>query len=155
MLLLHVEKVSEHPAGPGLINSPEPGRITAYGFASRAPRDVLKGDREGSEALWRVRGDERAARADKVCLRVSVSEGGSQAENWIQIKTIQCRGWHRKSVGLLSIPRLKRLGPATIKSQAIKNPQGHMVPWGFLGILVPRDGIEPPTRGFSIPCSTD
>lgn len=21
--------------------------------------------------------------------------------------------------------------------------------------LVPRDGIEPPTRGFSIPCSTD
>ncbi|WP_143518701.1 bacteriocin immunity protein [Pseudomonas lundensis] len=68
VLLLHVEKVSEHPAGPGLINSPEPGRITAYGFASRAPRDVLKGDREGSEALWRVRGDERAARADKVWL---------------------------------------------------------------------------------------
>ena len=33
-----------------------------------APRDVLKGDREGSEALWRVRGDERAARADKVWL---------------------------------------------------------------------------------------
>ena len=24
-----------------------------------------------------------------------------------------------------------------------------------LDVLVPRDGIEPPTRGFSIPCSTD
>ena len=22
-------------------------------------------------------------------------------------------------------------------------------------LLVPRDGIEPPTRGFSVPCSTD
>ncbi len=25
----------------------------------------------------------------------------------------------------------------------------------FPGILVRRDGIEPPTRGFSVPCSTD
>ena len=24
-----------------------------------------------------------------------------------------------------------------------------------LGELVPQDGIEPPTRGFSVPCSTD
>jgi len=24
-----------------------------------------------------------------------------------------------------------------------------------LTALMPRDGIEPPTRGFSVPCSTD
>jgi len=24
-----------------------------------------------------------------------------------------------------------------------------------LTVLMPRDGIEPPTRGFSVPCSTD
>jgi hypothetical protein len=36
-----------------------------------------------------------------------------------------------------------------VESQAIKNPlQG-----GF--DMVAEDGIEPPTRGFSIPCSTN
>ena len=41
------------------------------------------------------------------------------------------------------------------KLQAIKNPKEFNFAWGFSVLVVPRDGIEPPTRGFSIPCSTD
>ena len=37
---------------------------------------------------------------------------------------------------------------------------GHLMPWGgesshLIDFLVARDGIEPPTQGFSVPCSTD
>ena len=35
------------------------------------------------------------------------------------------------------------------KSQAIKNPKEFNFAWGFSVLVVPRDGIEPPTRGFS------
>jgi hypothetical protein len=36
------------------------------------------------------------------------------------------------------------------KSQAIKNPKEIIFAWVFSVLVVPRDGIEPPTRGFSI-----
>jgi hypothetical protein len=37
-------------------------------------------------------------------------------------------------------------------TEAIQSPED---PCGFGRLLVPRGGIEPPTRGFSVPCSTD
>ena len=43
-------------------------------------------------------------------------------------------------------------------AQHASDPQTHETPENktFSGVVtVPRDGIEPPTRGFSIPCSTD
>ena len=33
--------------------------------------------------------------------------------------------------------------------------QGGALPLSYFRIVVVRDGIEPPTRGFSVPCSTD
>jgi hypothetical protein len=33
--------------------------------------------------------------------------------------------------------------------------RGHGITRKPLIFMVPRDGIEPPTRGFSVPCSTD
>ncbi len=41
------------------------------------------------------------------------------------------------------------------KSQAIKNPKESNFAWGFSVLVVPRDGIEPPTRGFSRRCVSE
>ena len=41
--------------------------------------------------------------------------------------------------------------PADYKSAALPIELHQRIPYG----MVPRGGIEPPTRGFSVPCSTD
>ena len=49
------------------------------------------------------------------CRRLSLSEGGSQADNLNEIKTIRFWVRYRKSVGRLSITLPKRLGPEMVQ----------------------------------------
>ena len=41
------------------------------------------------------------------------------------------------------------------RSAILKRPLGARTVKNLARLLVPRGGIEPPTRGFSVPCSTD
>lgn len=72
---------------------------------------------QGAQRPCGVPGGAKGLRWDGLyCRRLSLSEGGSQLDNLNQVKAIQFWFQDRKSIGHLSIPLPKRLGPEMIQS---------------------------------------
>ena len=90
---------------------------------------------EGAQRLCGVPGGAKGLRwGGLYCRRLSLSEGGSQPDNLNQVKTIQFWLGCRKSVERLSITLRSVLVQKWSSDHKIvgnKNPQGHIVPWGF------------------------